>query len=191
MRRAGFGSLVLLFLLPATADAASAPPPLLGKSVVVSWSEQRVQRAVGVLETHQRGVSFDLSVYISGNGRIFNRLAATVSGAPQRGAAGMRRGASDQIAGTADESGRANRVAHFEGNTLLVENAFKAGGARRIAIQFDGAYGTCTAQVINGRSAGATSAVQKSLITGGEIEVISVSTGAATCSVKDGNVFGE
>jgi hypothetical protein len=184
-------AILTALLLPAVAEGASAPPALYGKSVVVSWSEERVQRPLGAEEVRHISVNLELSAYISANGRIFNRLAATSIGNARAGKMGTRSGGSDQGGGTQDASKLAQRTAHFEGNSLLVENKFGAGGARRIAVNFDGGYSGCTAQVINGRSAGATVTRQRSLVTRQPIEVLSVSTGSASCSIKAGNVFGE
>src|ERR1700730_6473696 len=109
MLRTNIAILLTLLLVPAVAEGASAPSALYGKSVVVSWGEQRVQRAVGAQEKRDIGVSIELTVYISGNGRIFNRLSASSSAGARAGAAGRRSGNSDQGGGTNDVSGLAQR----------------------------------------------------------------------------------
>jgi hypothetical protein len=55
-----------------------------------------------------------------------------------------------------------------------------------VAVDFDA---SCTAHVIKGKAAGATSGVRRSIVNHQWIEISSISTGPADCTVKDGNGF--
>ena len=155
--------------------AAAAPAGLIGKSVVMSWTETRVQRPAGEVNWRSVNVSHTLSVYISSAGRVFSKFSATT-----------RRGTGDneQVSGQGG-----NRVPSFSGNTMTIVAA-QQGIARHIAAEFSGDFSTCTASVIRGKESGAASGFAKSVITGQRIEIQSVTTSGASCSVRAGNVFG-
>src|SRR6478609_10208695 len=125
-----FACVVGLVCAPTAAGAASAPAGLQGKSVVVSWTETRVQRFVGEGEFRTVNGAITLSVYVSSAGRVFSRLAFET----RRGA-----GQSDQLAGAG-----ARRVPSFSGNTMTVIHPLTSGGVRRMHVTFDGAFSTCS-----------------------------------------------
>jgi len=74
------------------------------------------------------------------------------------------------------------------GNTLIA-TANNGGLGRRIRIAFDGGS-SCSAEVLTGK-AGAGVATVRSNATGKMMEFVSVSAGAASCSVQDGNAFAD
>jgi hypothetical protein len=168
-------TLIAAVMSAAASAAVAAPAGLLGKSVVVSWSEARVQRFVGEANWRSVNASHELSVYVSSAGRVFSKFSATT----RRGT-----GANEQVSG---EGG--NRVPSFSGNSMTIVAA-QQGMARRVAVEFDGGFSSCTASVIRGKESGAGSGFAKSVIIGQRIEIQSVSTGSASCSVRAGNVFG-
>jgi hypothetical protein len=161
--------------------AAQAPAQARGKSVLVSWSEDRAAKNIG--DTRMRYVrSFHtLVVYVSTAGRVFNRYSAGV-----RTFTGYRTGANEQVAGSAG----GGRSAHFEGRTLLIQNAMPGGGGRRISISFDDKFSSCTASVINGLAPGETKSVRRSVITHSLYELYSSKPGDVTCETQIGNAFG-
>jgi hypothetical protein len=172
--------LLCLALLLCCREAAAAPAQLFGKSVVVSWTENNTVREAGSQGAfHQASVQRQTSVYISTGGRPFTRFSAS-----SRAGSGER----EQVgASGSTPSGHASS-AQFQGNSLVLMSAFQSGGARQIRIDFDGSFGSCTANVIVGKSGGATF-TGKSLASGRTYEVQSTSAGGASCSIKDGNVF--
>src|ERR1700722_1739743 len=91
---------ILVFTIT-TSGAFAAPAQLYGKSVIVSWTENRMQTTdrdaapTGVTGTGQ------LSVYVSDKGRAFSRVSKAVS----RGGRGTRSGQRDTVQG--DGSARA------------------------------------------------------------------------------------
>ena len=167
--------LIVAAMASAAGTATAAPAGLMGKSVIVSWSETRQQRPVGEVNWRSVNASHTLSVYVSSAGRVFSKFSATT----RRGT-----GSNEQVSG---EGG--NRVPSFSGNSMTIM-AMQQGMARSISVEFGGDFSSCTASVIRGKESGAATGFAKSVITGQRIEIQSVTTGSASCSVKTGNVFG-
>jgi hypothetical protein len=178
---AGFACILCLTFNPTAGDASStAPSQLFGKSVVVGWSEARMQRRASEATFHAKNVSITESIYISTAGRPFERRAYPRSGIQREnvGASGL------------SSTGNAH-VVQFQGQSILITTGH-INGARRIQIDFDGNFLGCTAHVVNGKEAGAGAYTVRSLQNSNmPVEVEAVSTSAATCSIKDGNVFAD
>ena len=172
------GASSLVLSLSALA-AGGTPPEARGKSVVVTWTEDRVQRFLGTDGQRQVHADISMTAYVSTAGRIFNRITIQVIG--RRGGVGSV----DQVAG----SEGARRVTRFEGRTLLIDTEFR-GSARRIAVDFDAGFASCNARVINGNERGASTNVRRSIVNGELIEILSMTTSPAQCFVKEGNAFG-
>ena len=162
--------------------ARAAPSQLYGKSVVVSWTEEREQRVNGEATTRNVGRNGNFSVYLSSAGKPFSRMSYAFS----RAKGGLKHGKRDAVGG---EGGSARSVA-FSGNTMSVGMAM-SGGARNVLVSFDGGFQSCSAQVLTGKEGGASHIKTKSMVSGNDVEIISVKTGAASCRIQDGNVFGE
>jgi hypothetical protein len=161
--------------------AFAAPTQLYGKSVVVSWTEEREQRVEGEATTHNVGRNGSFSVYVSSAGKPFSRMSFAFS--KSRG--GLKYGKKDAVGG----EGSGNRKVTFSGNSMSVGMGMQS-GARSILVTFDGGFQGCSAQVLTGKESGASSIKAKSLVDGTRLEIISVKTGAASCKIQDGNVFG-
>lgn len=170
-------SIVFLSCLTGFAEAASAPAQLRGKSIIVSWSEERVQRDVGEANFRSATRGFEFRVYISAAGRVFSRLTAINR---------KRSGSRDQVGG----AGGSTRVADFTGQSMNMIMTGSERGARRVAVNFDAGFGSCRADVVRAKQVGAATMVARSLIRGTQVEIRSVTTSAATCAVQAGNVFG-
>ncbi len=166
---------IFALLLSTSPGAAATPGALIGKSITVSWNETRSQRDVGV-ETafHPVSIPFTFTVYFGTGGHVFKRMFAVA--------------ASRRTSGADDKVGGGDAAVSFSGNTLVGTNSF-GGAARRIQITFDGGFSSCSAQVVTAKLAGAKTAVVKSIATGGMVEFKSVSSGAASCSIAQGNPF--
>ena len=124
------------------------------------------------------GVPYVYTVYVGTEGNVFKRM--TVSG-------GRASGSQDRVGTKASGNVSAN-TANFSGNTLIATASF-GGAARRIQVTFDGNFSSCSAQVTTAKLASAKSVAVKGLVTGATIEIESVSAGAASCSVGQGNPF--
>lgn len=166
--------------------AANAPKSLYGKSIVVSWTESRSQRPLGD-QGPFRPVSVNLqrSIYISSAGRLFSRLESTAN-VGRRSMSGKAEGVG--AAGTNFSGGPRN--IQFKGNSLVMITGFQA-SARRLVVDFDGSFQTCTAQVITAKQVGEKAGIWRGVAGRMMLEVESVSAGAATCSIRTGNVFAE
>jgi hypothetical protein len=174
-------SCLMLLALPAAALAQSAPAAMRGKSVVVTWSENRTQRFVGEQQVRHLQVGYTMSVYVSSAGRPFSRLTATM---PRGGS-----GSAEHVgAGGRSSSGGARQV-QFQGRSLVM-TAGLTGGARRISVDFGDAFTSCSARVLIAKQVGSQSMRGKGLVSGRELEILSASAGSASCSVREGNVFG-
>jgi hypothetical protein len=167
------------------AHAGSAPKELYGKSITVQWSESVTGRTAADQITQNWLTSGLMSIYISSAGRPFVRRSVRnmLAGRTGRGA-GSR---SFDTAPDQSSSGAKDRV-DVQGHLIVVYSEFHS-GARRIAIDLGGAPTGCNATVVNGRQAGKNIVHQ----TGGHglVEVTSVHIESVTCSIREGNVFGQ
>jgi hypothetical protein len=168
---------VLMCCLLMPDEVAAAPRELYGKSVVVTWSESRMQRNVGEANFRPVQASHEFKLYIGREGRVFNRLTNST----RRGTASV-----DQIAGEAG----ATRVPAFKGRSVTVfMPARKGSNMWRLSIDFDAGFSSCSAKVIRAREAGSTYMVGTSPITGARIETLSVQVSGEACTVRNSNVF--
>jgi hypothetical protein len=87
-------------------------------------------------------------------------------------------------------SGRTNtggaQTAEFNGQSLALTIIFH-GGATRIEVKFDTGFQGCSASVVTGKEAGASTYF--TMIRTTMVEIQSVSNSAATCTVEEGNAF--
>jgi hypothetical protein len=166
-------ALIAAYPMPVRADV---PKQLFGKSIVVAWPEERMQRNVGQPRFYQVKAAHNLSVYVSSAGRVFNRMT-NMTGA---GAA-----SNDQLAG----SEGAGRVPAFDAQKMGMALNYRSGGSRQIEVEFNKAFDGCTAKVALVRQPGAP-IMGFSPITKKWIEFQSVTPGDASCDISNGNVFG-
>lgn len=164
----------------------AAPRELYGKSVVVSWSESRVESAPGSSEKRQVTASQSLKVYVSSTGRLFSRREATGRFA---GGRGNRYGSNEQVGGEGRTVGGLARQARFVGRSLISSEAFQS-GARQVAVDFDASYGGCSARVTHGRASGQSTTAYRTL-TGRDVVVYSMDVANVSCRIVNGNVFAE
>lgn len=176
-----------LTLLSGAADAGSAPKELYGKSIGVAWTESVTGKYATEEMTRSFGRSCQMQVYISTAGRPFVRLRQAGFGSFWTGT--MRSYTTSSMkTDTAPGQSTANDHVDFEGHSIVVYREFQS-GARRIAIDFDGLSSSCKAVVIVGKQAGMKVMQQR---TGhGMFDVSSVQIGSVSCSIHEGNVFGQ
>jgi len=185
--RAVFSSFVAGLAMLGCGHAAAAPAQLYEKSVVVSWSETREQTSSAAMDNAPRTVTRngEFSVYISSAGRVFNRQTFSGAGMGRRGR--MRSGSSEQVSG--EGVGKIRSVS-FSGRTMTAVAPMQ-GGARGILVTFSDGFSGCNAEVLTGKGGGESKMGAGSLMNPGvRVEIHSVKTGAATCRVQSGNVFG-
>ncbi len=185
MKAAPAAALAIAAALGAGA-AFAAPAQLYGKSVVVAWSETR-ERKVGaqtVASTFTRHGEF--SAYVSSAGRVFNRLTFSAFVGSSRAYPRFQSASSDQI--NSEGPGQARSVA-FSGRTMTSVTMMD-GGAQRILVTFADDFSSCSAEILTGKSTGAARIHARGEISGAPLEILSVRTGAASCKLQAGNVFG-
>jgi hypothetical protein len=173
--------LCFVSLLWCHSAAAATPARLLGKSVVVKWTNSFMLRPWRSQQPfHPSSSNHVLSVYISSAGRLFVRDSAT----SRRGSGAV------EAVGTGQTRGGGLNVAEFQGAFLLIHAQTKQMDATtQIKVDFDAAFAGCNANVIVGKGAGVSTYKMTSLSTGELLEVQTVSAGRAGCTIRNGNVF--
>ena len=172
-------TIVLSTLLAALGGPARAQEALRGKSVVVTWSEECMQRRQGEGDYRRAVREGKFSAYFGNTGRILSRLDMM----------NPRRGGGE---GPVRAGSGARRQIALSGRIMTAVYVARAGGARRIVITFDDSLGRCTAEVIRGKEEGAQAIIAQSRNRPGvKVEIVSVKTSGVSCAVKDGNVVRE
>jgi hypothetical protein len=165
------GSLFLMFAFwPVMASAA--PQGLYGKSITVSWNETRSQRDGQAGPFRQVSIPYVQTYYISSQGR------------------GASFGSVESVGHDAPKGFVDARNIAFKSNAMVITTAF-GGAGRHIDVTFDGGFAGCSAHVVTAMQSGAKTAVVRSIATGGNVEFESVSAGAASCSIANGNAFAQ
>jgi hypothetical protein len=179
-------SLVLGLLLAFSESAAfatdSAPSTLFGKTVVLSWTENRTQRSDAGDVKKSTTVS-DFRVYISSAGRLFSRFTRE----------NARSGRSNSSAAAPDGDvefggvGQGSRTSYFEGRQFISEHQMRS-GARRIQANFDSSYRSCTLRVIYGKEGGAP--LYHRSMDGRMYYIVSTNISSPKCAIEAGNHVG-
>ena len=180
---------VSLFLPACSMSAAAdnAPAQLRSKSVLVSWTENRNQREVGLGDWRSISNSVDQTLYISSVGRIFRRQHRTSFGSGGR--SGVRSNTFERAPGESRLAGVVAGGTRFSGTTTTQTGVYQA-GARQLIVSFDSSFTTCSARIIQGREGGKNQ-IMISQITGRKLEVRSVEIVSPRCSVRDGNALAQ
>ena len=168
--------LVLYAALVVTSSAEAAPIPIQvrGKTIMLSWNENRMQKWGGSEVSRAVGINAQMTIYVSSAGRVFRRITMSF-------ASGKGSGTRDRVPNAQSSNSR------FEGRSLILDSAFTS-GARRIIIDFDNGFEGCQAKMIVGKESGRPLR-QTGMITAVELEVDSITVGAVSCSMRDGNPF--
>jgi hypothetical protein len=169
-------SLLTILLGVSAASAGGAPAHLRGKSVIASWTEQRLQRLGGIGEFTGRSYFQQLNVYISSEGRLFVRRTIF-----------RRFKSADQNSVSSNEQGP--QKTSITGRSLAVTWHFGSGGLRLARIEFSPDFSSCTANVIMGRENGTAIARGRSLFSGDKVEIKEAHVTNTNCSMREGNVF--
>ena len=142
-----------------TSLAAAAPPThLFGKSVTVSWTENRVQRDIDKQQPHSITSTVQWTMYVSMAGRHFVRQQRSSSGGG--GGSNTR----DRAPGDGPAAGVQSGTINFNGTTMTQSAQYES-GARQIVVSFDPSFGSCSARIIQGREGGRLQ-ILRSQITG-------------------------
>jgi hypothetical protein len=181
-----FAVIGVLMLLSVTAHAGPAPRDLYGKSITVQWSESSTGKWHYEQVATNTGSAHQMNIYVSTAGRPFVRMIGTGIGGvnyhTQQG--GQPSSKSESAPGQSDAKDRVD----FQGRSIVAYREFQS-GARRIAIEFEGASSTCKATVTIGKQTGSNVVTRSGGF--GTREVSSVQIGSTSCSIREGNVFGQ
>lgn len=152
-----------------TVASAQTPKQMYNKTVMVSWSESAEQKGPRGVFSEQ----FNRSrvVYVSSAGRLFIK-------AETRGTYGGR---SAEVT-----PGSSNTNFAFSGSRMIGHAVF-AGFARQVVVSFDPAYASCSVSVTYGKSGGPRT--WKSYDGKKTIELLALSVGSTSCSIRDGNAL--
>jgi hypothetical protein len=167
-----------LFVVAPLQARAAPSADLVGKSVLVSWTENRQQRINNAPEMRAVTVGFQLQIYVSGVGRPFSRLTA-----------GNRSGShgNEQVGAQGQSLGGGVRSIVANGNSITLQATY-GNYARNLRIDVAPGGAGCSAQMSVGKEAGSA---PKAFQSGGRtIEIHSVSVSGVSCSIRQGNVFG-
>jgi len=154
-------------------NAGSVPKQLYNKTVSVGWGEASRNKRVSDGATVSGNGKFDRIIYISSAGRFFSRGNFSGGGGGGRNEQGPEEG---------------SKGISFQGNSLTAAWAARGGGgvARRLSVNFDPAFGSCTASL----SAGKAGTGVYTGFDGAPYEMIEIIPSAVSCSIKEGNPFG-
>lgn len=167
----------LLLSAPALARPTGNMSGLLGKSIVLTWVDSRVEKRLDTGREFPNRQTSTARVYISEQGRFFSAF--------DRKARGKRNRLQRQ---SVSSEGKSVLNWRFEGKNIVADQKFAHSGARRVVVTFDPEFSSCSLQVIHGKQGGAPIRYP-GLTSGNPIELISIEVTYTTCSVQRGNVF--
>ena len=147
---------------------AAAPKQLYNKTVTITWGESGTYTRVSDGKSASPIGQFQAIVYISSAGRAFVRASSKAG----------------TFGGTRERGPEQNNV-QFDGNNLVLTGV-SLGVARRILTSFDASFASCTTSVTIGKIGPNATIVG---FDGAVYKVISMQSGAAGCSIKEGNAF--
>ncbi len=173
-------TLVIMFVILTSPSASAAPQALYGKSVVVTWQEERQQKFPGEEQMRLVAAAAEFDVYVSEVGRPFSRLRFSI--ANRRGK--LMTGSRDTVGGEASA-----RNVSFSGNSMNASMRRGAGGALLVSVTFDNGFQSCSARTISGKGSGVEAAHAKSIINGNRVDLYSVKTSGESCRIQSGNMF--
>ena len=169
-----------LACLSTAAMAQGAPKQLYNKSITLSWAQSAAMKVDGRVRP-SGSTAYTRQIYVSGAGRLFVR--ATRDGGVTSTNRHTSKSESDPTANLTPGGGGMR----FQGNRLVGVLAL-ASDAVQAAATFDPSFGSCTLEVIMGKSGGGP--IKMKLPDGAMGEAVSeVQISYPKCAISDGNVF--
>ena len=166
------GLLSVLFVT--SAFGQTAPAGLRGKSVRISWTDDRVERTESGRDIAMTQTT-NVKLYVGATGRVFSHLDRSVSASQSRQDLDV------------SSAGRAVLNFHAEGDKLVGDQV-ASGGARRFVVTFGQDFGSCSVDVIHGASGKRTRHLN--LAKTQWMELVSIKLTSTSCAVTAGNAFG-
>jgi hypothetical protein len=181
MLRIILAAVFLIGLSVASTVFAATAAAAMNKTVEMNWRENRTDKMLWSGKVSQVGIQTKLTIYISSKGQVFSEMNRSGNVSRQAG--------DNKPEGNNPLTWKIQNW-HFEGRTLVALQKFGPTGARRISIEFDDNYRTCRATIQSGRTASAKTTIATYMHTGEQVEVLAEEIQPPTCSVRDGNAFG-
>jgi hypothetical protein len=176
MRAILIGLALALAELSSLAVAAPAPD-IVGKSVLVNWTENRQLVRGG--QTRNAALSFDLRMYVSSAGRPFTRLTL---------ASGPGSAANETVGNSGTALGGGVRAVSVNGHTIVVQ-ATLGNYARNLRVELAPGGSGCSAEMAVGKEVGSAPKAFRNAVTGEATEIHSVTVNGVSCAVQQGNIF--
>ena len=175
MRISAFLAISLPFAFSCS-SALATPAAAYNKTITISYTSSGT-RTDSLGKSAGYSAQVTRIIYVSSNGRLFMRHIATsmAKGRRQRG-------------GDFEPGGGRGGSFTFQGNRLI-GTIVMAAGAIQMTATFDPGFTSCTATVVEGRTAGG--AIRRRAPSGEMIEVTSVSNSTPSCSIQTGNAFAQ
>lgn len=148
----------------------AAPPQLFNKTIELYWGESFVSKRLSDGKPSSGIGKQSRTIYISGAGRAFVKIT---------GISGKSGGSKEK--GPEDAKGNVS----FSGAGLTLVS-LSQDVARRVSVSFDPSFSSCTATLTVGK---ASEHARVPGYDGAGYEIISISGGAVSCSVKQGNTL--
>jgi hypothetical protein len=162
--------------LIAAEAALAAPAQLLNKSVTVNWTTNLVLRGEDG-QSRPQSLSFTRIIYVSTNGRLFQRATRATKG---RSGTSEQGPDSNQLSKTGEAAGM-----RFAGNRIVGNVAFAAGAAQFV-VSFDGGFSSCSVEVSLGREGGR---MRRRGLDGKMYDIQSTAVTGQSCSIQAGNLL--
>src|ERR1700739_2404855 len=156
--------------------AQNAPALLRGKSIVTSWTDNRLLRSQDESAFRPQSLRESLQIYVSNEGRTFERRSE---------GSWKREGVNGGAIGAGSGSSR------FHGNTLIILGQTAKSGARQVLVNFDSSFSSCSIKVHVGYEAGQSSIKSRDPVNGHSVEWRLDSITGESCAIQSGNVFGQ
>jgi hypothetical protein len=171
---AGLAFVLAQLLSPVVAAPA---PDIVGKSVLVTWTENRQMERGG--QTVNATLSYDLRIYVSSAGRPFTRLTL----ASRRGSA-----LNEQVGNSGASLAGGVRAVSVDGHTIVLQ-ATIGNYARNLRVELAPGGSGCSAEMVVGKEVGSAPKAFRSAVTGEMTQIHAVTVNGVTCAVQQGNVF--
>jgi hypothetical protein len=181
---------ILFLLTTAALTVAMAGPPtqLYGKSMKISWMEGlEVKRPNGT--SYHGMVSHAYGVYVSTQGRVFfqsGRVALRRDGTPSDLGVGSSRDPDGHVIRDNRSSAHPG-VNRWQGRTFTHTTEFDS-GARRVTVNIDETFRTCSADVVYGREGGVPGIILHGM--DAKLHMFQAKISSLNCTITDGNMFG-
>jgi hypothetical protein len=175
--RSTFAAGLAGFCLIAPAAAEQFPRALVGKSIILEWTDNRTMKD-NYGNFYYPTLSFSIQIYIGLQGHVFSTFHRVNQNRPSH------------VQDSSEVGGPAGNVLHwrFQNGSLSAVQLYRQ-GAREIAVRFQDSFQKCTLDVRLGKAPGTTAILMNGLVSSREYELVDLKITSARCNVKRGNIF--